>query len=117
MAVCSNQYGTLWDTPRPGRCRSAVGCQPTTANTPAGPGHSFQIVFPTVGELDAGTDNQVLDRCGDQDLAGTRRRTYPRSDVNGQSSDNPLVALAELPVASNSRSPSKVSTLTFTSLR
>src|SRR5438132_1224998 len=45
-------------------------------------GDAFQRSRPAVGELDAGTGDEVLDGRGDEYLAGLRERADTRADVH-----------------------------------
>jgi hypothetical protein len=45
-------------------------------------GDAFQRLRPAVGEVDAGTGDEVFDGRGDEYLTGPRERAYTRADVH-----------------------------------
>src|SRR5215218_4420321 len=51
------------------------------------PGDALERVLAAIGEVDAGADDEVLDRVRDEHLARRRQRTDARTDVDGESAD------------------------------
>src|SRR3954470_3462762 len=50
-------------------------------------GHALELVRAAVGELEAGADHEVLDRAGDEHLAGRGLGADASADVHGHAAD------------------------------
>src|SRR5437870_10739535 len=52
--------------------------------------YARENAHPAIAELEAGPDDEILDRAGDEDLARLRRFHHARSDVQGDASWPPI---------------------------
>ena len=82
------EYGRLRLLEAFTRCRPGTGIFRTLRSTLygkqlPGPRHAFELLLPTLNELDSRPDNQILHGAGDQDLPGTGQGANPRRDVDG----------------------------------
>src|SRR5690349_15480849 len=71
---------------------SLTASPPFGGSVPCGPelpvaGHALQRVRAPIVELQLGPDHEILDRAGDEDLAGPRDRAHARADVHADAGD------------------------------